>query len=90
MWLEASDRIAVCCECYKGFFEAADAPRRLPTSSRDKMQRQKSRDPVDRMGVYKRYTDVLAKHRFERFSDSYKGRHVWRGMFTTVRPWFRD
>lgn len=39
--------------------------------------KQKSLDPTDRMGVYKRFEDVPQHRRLSLFSDEYAGRDVW-------------
>ncbi|WP_313692093.1 hypothetical protein [Halorarum halobium] len=41
------------------------------------MNRTKSQDVTDRMGVYKRLEDVPAHHRLERYAETYEDRDVW-------------
>lgn len=42
----------------------------------------KSPDPADRMGVYKRLTDVPARYRLSQFAGEYDGRDVWEEFLT--------
>ena len=56
---------------------AADEGRRLPWAGRTAMHRTKSKDPTDRMGVYKRFEDVPDHHRLERYAERYEGQNVW-------------
>jgi len=39
--------------------------------------REKSLDPADRMGVYKRLADVPDRYRLANYGDEYRGRDVW-------------
>lgn len=41
------------------------------------MYRTKSRDPIDRLGVYKRFEDVPPHHRLDRYAEEYHDRDVW-------------
>lgn len=41
------------------------------------MVRDLSTDPRDRMGVFKRYEDVPARYRLNRYEGEYRGKDVW-------------